>query len=1020
MSETQEPKNGQPKHRIFITGDVLVDHHIYEGERRCLSEQTLRGLKAKREHGGACLIHRLLQACFDEALAIRSEKVLEAKKEIVRIYHERAALKARGNPDKSKIIALRKAFNAANKSRRLNAGLNPQANSEAEWSSHFVLKVPDEHAEPCAHHALATWKPFPLKPGDKNNETKVWRAEVLMGYGHDEPHSAADGEKPHCDRSAPELVENLESAKRIVVLDDGGFLFRQEAHRDCWLLPQDVEGLKTSPDWYVLKLSAPVAQGDLWRELEKRHRQEWTSGEVARPDVSDRLVVMVSAADLRRESGHLSCGLSWESTVEDLRALIGHGGALSSLARLPRHLIVSFDSDGALWLDNSDAANPKAHLIYDADGAEGQWAEVYDRNGEAFGYLSCLTASVTRSLALQMGKSGIDLKDAIAAGLSAMRDLRQFGHGVVETNHWPTGFPTKRLARVINQGTGDFANHRVPWTDQDWAPYRSSDSQKKAARVWRILESSQVPFGSSTFPSMVGLARQFVIYGTKSLKHLPHARFGGLITADRGEMETLRSLRRLMLAYKADKKASKPLSIGIFGPPGAGKSFGVRQVATDKTVFGEDGWVEFNLSQFRDSDLIGAFHQIRDLVLKGTTPVVFWDEFDSSNYHWLQYLLAPMQDGRFQEQQITHPIGKCVFIFAGGTAHSFETFGPPKDDPDATKDFRLKKGPDFHSRLDAYYNVLGPNQRELLPSSKMGGAAKADNPSPTEAAQPVSLLDPADICTPLRRAIMIRHQLGLSKSEQRLDIDRSLLDALLKVGRYKHGARSLEKLVAPLAPARPYDPVRPSHLPPPAIQAMHLEPLRGDSGADRSGIHFADFLTSRKHDLFSDASTIERLAEWIHLSWKAIYPKNKPSAEEPSPHSDKTYWDLSEEGKEDNRAAARRIPDILALVGLTVIPREGGENDVRDSVRDPAIQEHLRHHVDLLAQAEHDGWMDRKVISGWRYGKIRNDAAKIHDCLIPFSKLAKHQKDKDRDSVLHFQEHLWRAGYRIVFAESEE
>ena len=167
------------------------------------------------------------------------------------------------------------------------------------------------------------------------------------------------------------------------------------------------------------------------------------------------------------------------------------------------------------------------------------------------------------------------------------------------------------------------------------------------------------------------------VLGPTALDNLPVARFGALLTVDREEIESLRSLRRLITSYEKAGPQNKPLSIGVFGPPGAGKSFGVMQIA--KAVLGEK--VEpltFNLSQFSDpAALNGAFHQVRDKVLAGVTPVVFWDEFDSQDYHWLQYLLAPMQDGTFQETQLNHPIGKCVFIFAGATSSTFQHFGPP-------------------------------------------------------------------------------------------------------------------------------------------------------------------------------------------------------------------------------------------------------------------------------------------------------------------------------------------------------
>lgn len=68
---------------------------------------------------------------------------------------------------------------------------------------------------------------------------------------------------------------------------------------------------------------------------------------------------------------------------------------------------------------------------------------------------------------------------------------------------------------------------------------------------------------------------------------------------------------------------------------------------------------------------------------------------DGRPLSWLARFLAPMQDGVFQERQITHPLGRAIFVFAGGISFSMDQFDRGREDAV----FRDAKGPDFVSRL---------------------------------------------------------------------------------------------------------------------------------------------------------------------------------------------------------------------------------------------------------------------------------------------------------------------------------
>lgn len=896
----------------IVTGDIVLDRHIYEGERATLGDHSTHGAHLVEETGGAALTYRLIQAVLAAEAAARKDGGKTGD-----------ALPEPGGP----VCRL---------------GRNLPEETGARWPEQLI--------------GYASWAPYP-KPKSKD---RVWRVSRAFGYG---PPGDQAGATSLAQEAPPffQTADDLPPAPGILVLDDAGDRFRQKAQSALWHLPAGAERAAELPAWIVLKLGGPIGQGDLWDALmgcEPRRR----------------LVVLVSERLLRLGDVRLSHGLSWERTVEHLRHELAHNPTIRPL-RQARHLIVNFAGDGAVWIDYSDPDQPNARLIFDAAHAEGEWASRIE--GQVFSYQTCLAAATVLTLASPRGENQEpDFQPAIERGLSAMRNLREEGHGIAvpekgDFQHG-RGFPQERLAKEILHPTHRFARTAVPWHEP------GEDGQ--ASAPWSILASLQNPSGPRR--PLYGFARQLAIRGPVVLEHVPHLRMGQLITAGRDEMETLRSLRRILVAYRDTSSGKRPLSIGVFGAPGSGKSFGVEQLALG--VFGDpakksyEGWKEFNLSQFdQPEDLIGAFHQVRDLVLQGLIPVVFWDEFDSREYRWLQYLLAPMQDGRFQQGQITHTLGKCVFVFAGGTAETFEEFGPKGSDPNAERDFRLAKGPDFKSRLDGYFNVLGPNQRRL-PEDGSGERRK----------------DPEDIFFPVRRALIIRNALGCKEDDERLEIGAGVLAALLEVSDYRHGARSLNKILEPLSAERKVSraPLRRFLLPAPNQLSPHVD---GD-----------EFHRICARDMpFKTDEIVRKLAPAVHETWRAIAHRQGGSLRYDAP-----FDELPLDMQRSNEAAARRIPEILALVGLQVVPHSETMDDETEDVR-----KHLERHLEALAEEEHNGWMAHLESEGWRYDEVRDDDARRHDRLRPFNELPEVDKEKDRDSIRHYPDFAREAGFRIVF-----
>lgn len=121
-----------------------------------------------------------------------------------------------------------------------------------------------------------------------------------------------------------------------------------------------------------------------------------------------------------------------------------------------------------------------------------------------------------------------------------------------------------------------------------------------------------------------------------------------------------------------------------------------------------------------------------------------------------------------------------------------------------------------------------------------------------------------------------------------------------------------------------------------------------------------------------------------------------------SPHLDRAYADLAEQDKADNRAAARRMGEVLAVAGLAL-----SNNPAKPETSLPA-------NIEAMAEAEHNGWMQQRARNGWTWAATRDDAAKQHPSMLPYEQLTEREKEKDRSNVRHYPDFAARAGCRIV------
>lgn len=789
-------------------------------------------------------------------------------------------------------------------------------------------KIVDPY-DPGHYHCYSVWAPYHDKDAP---ETVIWRVERFLGLDRS---SKIDLEHHEADEFSSGPIN-----ADIIIIDDSNLGFRDQPS----LWPKaitDPAGNNNAP-WIIVKMSQPIAEGALWEHLVS--------------NFSDRLIVVLSINDLRESAIQVSAQISWEKTAQELIWELTHNPMINSLTN-SAYTIVSFGPTGALLLPGVKK-HERSQLLFDPLHMEREWPA---GKGEIIGKTSVLVTGIVREIILS--RENPDLLKGIQTGIVAMRHLHKIGYDGGTDSSPRLRFPIEVVTTRLQSTKRPLAVAGCPTYDAEQHSQPSS---------WTILSDRY-------YDDLEELSRHIVLQGAKAaLKNIPIGEFGDLVTVDRQEIESLRSIHSLISEY-CNQQEDRPISIAVFGPPGSGKSFAVKQIAkaanSDKKI--AEKTHTFNLSQFKSpADLIDAFHQIRDVALSGKIPLAFWDEFDSpldgKKLGWLRFFLAPMQDGEFQQGQLTHPIGKAIFVFAGGTSSSLDSFTKSKKQRELVE----AKVPDFLSRLKGFLNVLGPN------------------PQLAEGRD-----DPYFI---VRRALLLRSLFErltpqLFDRNRILRIDTGIMRAFLRVENYRHGSRSMEAIVAMSRLGNATNFNR-SYLPPEEQLELHVDPHS---------------FIAMVHHLELSEELLEKLARLNHqLFYKHlkslgyVWGEVTDEKAEPKTHSSLVgYTELSAHKQEKNRAIVRDIPNKLAAFGYAIVPMRNNEQPAEFLI--PELKE--------MAILEHERWMDGKLKDGWKFAFQTNKEKKRHALLVDWERLPKEEKDKRLSQVSENIPRLLKAaGYTIV------
>jgi hypothetical protein len=418
--------------------------------------------------------------------------------------------------------------------------------------------------------AYQLWSLHEKKKGSKE---KVWRISQFMG----------------CQTTLQEvsreyLPDDGSAIPDVLVLDNLCLGFFRENYK---LLEAFKNTNKNYPGKIIIKVSSLQIHASFWAPF-------WDLLLAEDRKYAERLTVVLPARALRERGAAISQGLSWDRTVEETVKEFEYGQSSLDLARCER-VIVSFGHEGVASFSRQSERSPLnfERFLYHPREHEGTFRSRMP--GRIFGSASIFTAAMVRH-ALEPGSFPLFI--ALGRALASVRKNHELGGG---ENKFDSDSAHNEIRQIFHPPKNKKEPSSIFSTAFPHEVLGVPISKKQPATHSDLLED----LTGSGYEYVAAQALDAVLRGPdKALGNVPMVSYGHYMTADREEIERINGIRGLIASYQANHRDRKPLSIAVFGPPGSGKSFAIKQLASE--LFGSrKAILEFNLSQLKSVEDLG-------------------------------------------------------------------------------------------------------------------------------------------------------------------------------------------------------------------------------------------------------------------------------------------------------------------------------------------------------------------------------------------------------------------------------